>query len=93
MQPELLAIISRTSQQILESASAAQSQQSNYKQTQLMELLLTVFEQFRRVAAAHKSVLRSLANVSGKYKIDSRFYETPDVWSKIQAVVTDILYM
>ena len=84
MQAELLAIISRTTQQLLDA-----SQQPGARNTHLLlELLQTVFDQFRRVAAAHASVLRSFARAAEKHHIDVRLYEMPDVWSKVQAVVS-----
>lgn len=64
------------------------SNNSAEKQSLLLDLLQTVFEQFRLVAATHATVLRSLSHVVKKYNLDVRLYEMPDVWSKIQAVVS-----
>ncbi|XP_069698515.1 exocyst complex component 4 isoform X1 [Periplaneta americana] len=88
MQTELLAIIERTTQQILDS-----SQQPSMRSTPLLllELLQTVFDQFRHVAAAHASVLRSFSRAADRHRIDVRLYEMPDVWSKIQAVLQLLL--
>ncbi|CAG2064384.1 unnamed protein product, partial [Timema podura] len=97
MQTELLSIISRTTQQILDMSALPQQPQPaahhDPAQTQplarpvlLLELLQTVFEQFRCVAAAHAVALRSFSFVADKYHIDVRLYEMPDVWSKVQAV-------
>lgn len=60
------------------------------KQSLLLDLLQTVFEQFRLVAATHATALRSFSHVVKKYNLDVRLYEMPDVWSKIQAVVSII---
>nr|CAD7203089.1 unnamed protein product [Timema douglasi] len=102
MQTELLSIISRTTQQILDMSALPQQPQlaahHDPAQTQplarpvlLLELLQTVFEQFRCLAAAHAVALRSFSFVADKYHIDVRLYEMPDVWSKVQAVLQLLL--
>nr|CAD7403523.1 unnamed protein product [Timema cristinae] len=102
MQTELLSIISRTTQQILDMSALPQQPQlaahHDPAQTQplarpvlLLELLQTVFEQFRCLAAAHAVALRSFSFVADKYHIDVRLYEMPDVWSKLQLLLTDYL--
>ncbi|XP_046430735.1 exocyst complex component 4 isoform X1 [Neodiprion virginianus] len=67
------------------------SNNATEKQSLLLDLLQTVFEQFRLVAAMHAVVLRSLSHVVKKYNLDVRLYEMPDVWSKIQAVLQLLL--
>lgn len=54
----------------------------------LLELLNTVFDQMRLVAAAHSMALRSFSHVIQKYNLQVRLYEMPDVWNRIQAVVS-----
>ncbi|XP_067012482.2 exocyst complex component 4 isoform X2 [Anabrus simplex] len=94
MQTELLAIISRTTQQIRDEAvtnTQIQQDPSMARQQPLLELLQTVFEQFRRVAAAHATVLQSLSHAADKYRVEIRLYEMADVWSKVQAVLQLLL--
>lgn len=54
----------------------------------LLELLLTVFDQFRAVAAVHSVALQSLRRAAEKYRVNVRLYEMADVWAKLQAVVS-----
>ncbi|XP_063222641.1 exocyst complex component 4 [Bacillus rossius redtenbacheri] len=92
MQTELLAIIARTTQQILDSsAMPPQPHGQAASKPVLPELMHVIFSQFRQVAAAHQSVLRSLAQAADKYRVDVRLYEMPDVWSKMQAVLQLLL--
>ncbi|XP_015592198.1 exocyst complex component 4 isoform X2 [Cephus cinctus] len=107
MQTELLNIIARTSKQIKESAEhqpilprpvitdsteiKVTSNNGSGSQALLLELLQTVFEQFRLVAGAHSTALRSFSYVVKKYNLDVRLYEMPDVWSKVQAVLQLLL--
>jgi hypothetical protein len=88
MQTELLAIIERTTQQLLDLSQQPTHSLGSRSTSLLLELLQTVFDQFRQVAAAHASVLRSFARAADKHHIDVRLYEMPDVWSKVQAVVS-----
>jgi hypothetical protein len=88
MQTELLAIIERSTQQLLDLSQQLPHSLSARSMPPLLELLQTVFDQFRRVAAAHTSVLHSFAHAADRHHIDVRLYEMPDVWSKVQAVVS-----
>lgn len=61
IQPELSAIVARTSQLLLESTSN-QVDASNQSQC-LLDLLENIFHQFRFVAHMHKMVLRNLDRI------------------------------
>lgn len=91
IQPELSAIVARTSQLLLESTSN-QVDASNQSQC-LLDLLENIFHQFRFVAHMHKMVLRNLDRiiVSGVPVRQECLYDMTDVWSKIQAVVELLL--
>ncbi|XP_056004915.1 exocyst complex component 4-like isoform X10 [Ostrea edulis] len=91
IQPELSAIVARTSQHILESTSN-HVDSSNQSQC-LLDLLENIFHQFRFVAHMHKVVLRNLHRiiVSGVPVRQECLYDMTDVWSKIQAVVELLL--
>ncbi|XP_015108792.1 exocyst complex component 4 [Diachasma alloeum] len=100
MQSELLNIISRTSEQIKKSSPKTPPKtgaepngviEPTNTDNPLVELLQTVFEQFRSVASAHGTALRSFSHVCKKHNLDVRLYEMPDVWSKIQAVLQLLL--
>lgn len=98
MQTQLLNIVSRTSEQIKKSANntpkcggESGGVAADNSQPLLVQLLHTVFEQFRSVAFAHGTALRSFSHVCKTYNLDVRLYEMPDVWSKIQAVLQLLL--
>ncbi|PNF38735.1 Exocyst complex component 4 [Cryptotermes secundus] len=91
MQTELLAIIGRTTQQLLDLSQQPPHSLGARSTPLLLELLQTVFDQFRCVAAAHASVLHSFAQAADRHRIDVRLYEMPDVWSKVQAVLQLLL--
>ncbi|XP_062567053.1 exocyst complex component 4-like isoform X3 [Saccostrea cucullata] len=97
IQPELSAIVARTSQAILESSS---NQMDSSSQSQcLLDFLESIFHQFRFVAHMHKVVLRNLHKIiiSGVFTVSGVpvrqecLYDMTDVWSKIQAVVELLL--
>jgi hypothetical protein len=54
----------------------------------LLELLSTLFDQFRAIARAHSFTIQSLRRAAEKYKVDCRLYEMTEVWSNIQVVVS-----
>ncbi|XP_021936020.1 exocyst complex component 4 isoform X2 [Zootermopsis nevadensis] len=91
MQTELLAIIKRTTRQLLDLSQQPTHSLGAHSTSLLLELMQTVFDQFRQVATAHASVLRSFARAADKHHIDVRLYEMPDVWSKVQAVLQLLL--
>ncbi|KAG8039773.1 hypothetical protein G9C98_000502, partial [Cotesia typhae] len=105
MQNELLNIIARTSDSIKANADKMMPKSDvsgvriinhadgdeNNGQLALLELLQTIFDQFRMIANAHSMALRSFSHVSKKYNVDVRLYEMPDVWSKIQVVLQLLL--
>jgi hypothetical protein len=88
MQTELLAIIEHTTWHILDLSQQPTHSIGAHSTRLLLELLETVFDQFRCVATAHTSVLHSFAHAADKHHIDVRLYEMADVWSKVQAVVS-----
>ncbi|XP_064630302.1 exocyst complex component 4-like isoform X2 [Lineus longissimus] len=96
IQPELLAIIQRASQQVADSAyqqGETDVLSSLFLPKYLMELLNLVFEEFRCVAMAHRMVLNNLTRVTNYSKsgrdspADVVLYNMMEVWSKIQAVL------
>lgn len=103
IEPELSAIVARTSQQLVDSYSQPGESLSSQNQPRfLLELLESVFHQFRNVAKMHKIVLRNLQRiissvgghlvpVSGVPVRNELLYDMNDVWSKIQAVLELVL--
>ncbi|GAB1604300.1 exocyst complex component 4-like [Argonauta hians] len=95
IQPELMAIVSRASEQIVESSchrgdSLANEHQPRY----LLQLLQLVFQQFRCVANTHQLVLNNLHRIvasGAPVRSDQLLYDMADIWSKIQAVLQLLL--
>lgn len=62
------------------------------KQGALLELIQTVFEQFRAVGQAHATLLSHLSRAAEKYNVtDCKLYEMKDFWIKVQAVLQLLL--
>lgn len=57
----------------------------------LLELLQTVFDQFRLVVSAHSITLQSFSHVNKKYNLDVRLYKVADVWRNIQEVASKLI--
>ncbi|CAI9732804.1 exocyst complex component 4 isoform X2 [Octopus vulgaris] len=95
IQPELMAIVSRASEKIVESSchkgdSLANEHQPRY----LLQLLQLVFQQFRCVANAHQIILNNLQRIvasGAPVRSDQLLYDMVDIWSKIQAVLQLLL--
>lgn len=101
MQTELLDIISRTSQQILENLNLPLPHSENLqvtaksaivisdsnKASALSILLYALFEQIRFVANNHAVVIKFLNQALSRHKLSIKAYEMSDYWSKVQAVV------
>lgn len=88
IESELLTIVQRTTHHIIDFVAL---QNENSKQL-LLELMQTLFDQFRNISQAH-SIFLNLANKAKKtYKYDLKLYELKDVWMKIQYVVSKYFY-
>lgn len=89
MQSELQAIIPRATREVLDSSQSIPSGAGGAEGGQLLvELLETVLDQLRRVAAAHALLLRCVSKACTKHNVALRLYDLMEVWSKIQAVVS-----
>ena len=103
MQTELLNIVTRATKKIRESSKnkaiiknppqikigdRSICEPESEGQSLLLELLQTVFDQFRLVVSAHSMALRSFSHVNKKYNLDVSLYEMVDVWRNIQEVVS-----
>ncbi|XP_071090012.1 exocyst complex component 4-like [Haliotis cracherodii] len=99
IQPGLLTLVAKASQQVLESGgdSLASQNQPRY----LLDLLETIFQQFRSVAQMHELVLKNVhhsmqsgesqSEASGMPMRSDLMYDMKDVWSEIQAVLQVLL--
>lgn len=62
------------------------------KQGALLELIQTIFEQFRAVGQAHATLLSHLTKTKEKYNLtDLKLYEMRDFWNKVQTILQLLL--
>lgn len=95
IQPELLAIVTRTTQHLFSilSIDGSLNQESMDEQTHpLLELLGLVHKQFKLVAGAHTLLLKNYLNVTQRHGVVVRPYDVADFWVKAQAVVSVLKY-
>lgn len=101
IQPQLLAIVSRTAKHIQQLQAAKQLQQQQHggvavlveeEQHPLLELLESLFEQFALVAEAHSLLLKSYSHVMNRYSATAtKLYDVPEFWKHAQAVLQTVL--
>jgi exocyst complex component 4 len=84
MQFELLAIVEKTTQHIID------SRQRNIKSeidVPFLELLDLLFKQFQLIAEAHQLTLKNYTNVIKRYQLNVKPYDLTDFWGQVQAVL------
>lgn len=88
-QSELLSIVWRTTQFLLDSGCALSKSSSSLQPRLLLDLLDLLFEQFRCVALGHQYVLANIQALTGSQSTESEssMYGLSDIWSRIQAVM------
>ncbi|KAF2896324.1 hypothetical protein ILUMI_09831 [Ignelater luminosus] len=92
MQSELLNIIQRTTHYISDiSAIQVTNDTKQAKQTALLELMQTLFEQFRQVAQAHLILLNHLTRACEAHKVNIKLYDMKIFWAQVQAVLQLLL--
>ena len=79
MQTQLLSLVERTTRQLV----------PNDTTHPLVDLLSMLTEQFRAIVGAHRTVLTQLARAAQSHHVRLSLYDLPDVWSRIQAVVSN----
>ncbi|XP_025095022.1 exocyst complex component 4-like isoform X4 [Pomacea canaliculata] len=94
IEPELLSLVSKATQQIAESAGQQSDSLAGQSEPRhLLDLLQLIFQQFRCIAATHQLILndvRRLTTSSMPLHADV-VYDMKDVWSNIQAVLQVLL--
>ncbi|KAF5304349.1 hypothetical protein FQA39_LY09728 [Lamprigera yunnana] len=92
MQSELLSIIQRTTIYINDYSGIQMTNESKQtKQNALLELVLTLFEQFKEVAQAHSNLLKHLERATEAHQINDKLYDINVFWSQVQAVLQLLL--
>lgn len=97
MQHELLAIVEKTTQYILNVRSAQQTsllEDETKENIPLLDLLDLLFKQFQLIAEAHQLTLKNYNQVLKRYNLNGRSYDLIDqviFWGQVQAVLQLIL--
>lgn len=90
IQPELLAIVTRTSQH-LNTVIAAEANGQNVviePNHPLLELIDLIYKQFKLVANTHNLLLKNYLNVTQRHAITVKPYDIADYWTQAQSVVS-----
>lgn len=92
IQPELLGIVTRTTQHLVAILTADGSinkmqSVSDGQEHPLLELLGLVHKQFKLVANAHNLLLKNYLNVTQRHGVVIKPYDIADYWGHAQAVV------
>ncbi|KAB0800327.1 hypothetical protein PPYR_06067 [Photinus pyralis] len=90
MQSELLTIVQRTTIYIND-YSAIQSDIKQTKQNALLELMLTLFEQFKEVGEAHALLLTHLIRAAEGHAVPVKVYDMSLFWAQVQSVLQLLL--
>lgn len=87
IQPELLSIVTRTTQHLNSILAAEGSSQSDEFDHPLLELLNLIHKQFKLVASTHNLLLKNYLNVTQRHGVVVKPYDIADYWGQAQAVV------
>lgn len=90
IQPELLAIVTRTTQH-LNSMIAAEGSTNDEFDHPLLELLNLIHKQFKMVATTHTLLLKNYLNVTQRHGVVVKPYDISDYWGQAQAVVSVLI--
>lgn len=93
MQNELLLIVHRTTLHVNDFMNFQSSAEvkNQMKQNALLELVQTLFEQFRSIAQAHAKLLGHLTRAVEKYNVETNLYDMKEFWLKVQDVLQLLL--
>lgn len=90
IQPELLAIVTRTTQHLnaMLSAESAIEKSANDTIHPLLELLDVIYKQFKLIANTQNLLLKNYLNVMQRHSVSAKCYDIVDYWTQAQAVVS-----
>lgn len=93
IQPELLSIVTRTTQHLNSILAAEGSSHSGEFDHPLLELLNLIHKQFKLVASTHNLLLKNYLNVTQRHGVVVKPYDIADYWGQAQAVVRFDLFL
>lgn len=92
IQPELLTIVTRTTQHLVAMTTAdGSSLQIDVQNHPLLELLNLIHKQFKLIANSHNLLLKNYLNVTQRHGIVVKPYDIAEYWGQAQAVVSLVL--
>lgn len=84
---QLMGIVTRTARHIQQMQHGSGEEERH----PLLELLDSLFEQFKAVAEAHALLLKGYGQVMGRYGLTTKLYDVPDFWTHAQVVLQNVL--
>lgn len=96
MQFELLAIVEKTTQYILDIRQRTGNKLlmengDGIMDVPFLELLDLLFKQFQLIAQAHQLTLKNYSNIIKRYELNVKSYDLTDFWGQVQAVLQLLL--
>lgn len=94
MQFELLAIVEKTTQYIIDLRNRGNGKiivENGEVDVPFLELLDLLFKQFQLIAEAHQLTLKNYCNIIKRYKLNVKSYDLTDFWGQVQAVLQLLL--
>lgn len=94
MQHELLAIVEKTTQYIIDIRQRAGTKsllEDNTIDIPFLELLDLLFKQFQLISEAHQLTLKNYSNIIKRYNLNMKSYDLTDFWGQVQAVLQLLL--
>lgn len=87
IQPELLTIVTRTTQHLV-TMNATDGLQMDEQNHPLLELLNLIHKQFKLVATSHNLLLKNYLSVTQRHGVIVKPYDIAEYWGQAQAVVS-----
>lgn len=94
MQFELLAIVEKTTQYIIDLRSRINGKiivENGEIDVPFLELIDLLFKQFQLIAEAHQLTLKNYNSIMKRYKLQIKAYDLTDFWGQVQAVLQLLL--
>lgn len=93
MQPELLTIVTKTTQYLKSNKTGAGGHEKDQpvQEHPLLTLLDLVYKQFKMIAETHALTLKNYQNTTKRYNMSCALYDSVDYWNEAQAVLQIML--
>lgn len=94
MQFELLAIVEKTTQYLIDLRNRANGKiivENGEIDVPFLELLDLLFKQFQLISEAHQLTLKNYSSIIKRYQLNVKSYDLTDFWGQVQAVLQLLL--